>query len=473
MKYKVCFVLSLYLLVSLLAEPVSAVDNVNAKFVTNVRDIQDYDLHWNDRFPPNSTLKLYIEAQDVSHKRIIALDYLVLITDTEGIFVDGSFVGKRYFLFPGKTNYTTNDYIVYSKNIPDEWIDGVYTADIYVFDLTNDSKANNALNVVKNNFINSVFAFVEKNASENVTTTYETGTTYAPITTESISWYPSEWNSDLADLILINRTAAPFIHITRHFFVDRHASKYPPDWFHIEDVRLDRQDAAPEELINVSVNVTNTYFEAGKTGFSVNIDDTVVQSVNVSLNATETKTLNFSISNATVGEHILSIVPTSPKTLSLALDMPFTISAREISTPPTMVVTDLQIDKLKILAGEQVTITLVVKNIGRNGTAPVSIKVNDDVLTLNATANISMTTEVLFNLTPMDEGDYRVEVPGTEFAKLFFVGESLPEETPSPVVEKLEEKVEEKKPQLRVILLLSVIIVLLYVLRTYLRWKTY
>lgn len=460
----VCLVLFL-----LLAMPAGALDNIDAKFVTNVRGLQDYDLHWNDRFPPGGTLKIYVEAQDVSHRRVIALDYLILITDPEGIFIDGSFIGKRYFLYP----YTMNDYIVYTKRIPDSWVDGAYAVDVYVFDLTNDSKVSNALRVVKKNFINSVFAFVEKNASENITTTYETGTTYSPITSESISWYPSEWDPALADLILVNRTNAPFAHLRRYFFVDRHASRYPPDWFHIEDARLSSEKAAPGELVNLSVNVTNTYFEGGNASFSVRIDDVVVQRVNVSLNATETKSLRLLISNDSVGEHVLSITPESPKTLSLVPELPFTVTRKEISTPPTMVVEDLQIDRLKLLVGEQVNITLVVKNTGRNGSAPVSIQVNDEVFTRNATANNSQYDEVVFTITPKNEGDYRVSVPGTPFAKLFFVGAPPPTETPPPPVEKLEKKAEERKPQLRVILVLSTFVVLLYVLRTYLRWKNY
>jgi hypothetical protein len=455
----------------MLVAPAGAIDGVDAKFVTTVRDIQDYDLHWNDRFPPNSTLKLYVEAQDVSHKRIIALDYLVLITDPEGLFVEGSFVGKRYFLYPGSTSYAANDYIVYSKKIPKSWLDGVYTVDVYVFDLTNDSKASNALNVVKNNFINSIFAFVEKNASENVTSVYETGTTYAPITSESITWYPGEWDSGLADLILINRTDAPFVHVKRHFFVDRHASRYPPDWFHIEEVQMERV-AVPDELIGVGVKLKNTYFEGGNASFDVKIDGVVVESLNVTLNATETKWVNFTVSNSTVGAHVLSVVPTSAKTLSFVEDVPFNITVQEVSAPTAFVVEDLQIDRLKILVGEQVNVTVVVRNIGRNGSAPVSIAVNGKVFTVNATVNVSDTSEVVFNLTPQDPGDYRVEVPGSSLAKLFFVGETPPEETPPPVVEKLEEKVEEKKPQLRVLLVLSVVVVLLYVLRTYLRWKS-
>lgn len=56
MRHKVSTTIALFMLISLLAMPAVAIENVNARFVTNVRGIQDYDLHWNDRFPPNSTL---------------------------------------------------------------------------------------------------------------------------------------------------------------------------------------------------------------------------------------------------------------------------------------------------------------------------------------------------------------------------------------------------------------------------------
>ena len=117
----------------ILTVPSLAVDNGYARIVYNVRGLQDYDLHWNDRFPPGSILKIYAEADGVNHEREVAVDYIFIIKDPNNNIVDTSLYSNRY------EDYRENDFMTYSKNVPQEWVDGVYTADIHILDLLNKS----------------------------------------------------------------------------------------------------------------------------------------------------------------------------------------------------------------------------------------------------------------------------------------------------------------------------------------------
>ncbi|MDL5502023.1 MAG: hypothetical protein QSU88_02300, partial [Candidatus Methanoperedens sp.] len=117
----------------ILTVPSLAVDNGYSRIVYNVRGLQDYDLHWNDRFPPGSILKIYVEADGVNHKREVAVDYIFIIKDPNNNIIDTSLYSNRYH------DYRENDFMTYSKNLPQDWDDGVYTADVHIFDLLNES----------------------------------------------------------------------------------------------------------------------------------------------------------------------------------------------------------------------------------------------------------------------------------------------------------------------------------------------
>jgi len=116
----------------ILTVPSLAVDNGYARIVYNVRGLQDYDLHWNDRFPPGSILKIYVESNGVNHEREVAVDYIFIIKDPNNNVVDTSLYSNRY------EDYRENDFMTYSKNVPQGWVDGVSTAEVHVFDLLND-----------------------------------------------------------------------------------------------------------------------------------------------------------------------------------------------------------------------------------------------------------------------------------------------------------------------------------------------
>lgn len=413
----------------ILTVPSVAVDNGYARIVYNVRGLQDYDLHWNDRFPPGSILKIYVEADGVNHKREVAVDYIFIIKDPNNNIIDTSLYSNRYH------DYRENDFMTYSKNLPQEWDDGVYTADVHIFDLLNESLMD---------------------------------TYYRDL----ISSYLNE--SDRPDLPNMNRSNAsvlPDQHllITKTFFVDRYANKYPVDRFRIEKVMLDRTSVAPDMPVTVSVNVSNTFYDKGSTSFDLLLDNKVVNSTTLEIESYSSRLANFTVSNDIIGNHIVEIIPTGMNTIGLNLSNVFTVSAEnKIETPTEFVYQDIQIDKLSVEPNQSVSIAVTVKNTGKEGTQPVELYINDLLEEeKQVDLNFSETKDIYFNVTKRDLGAYRVTVDKSNLSKVFFVESSIP--VPAVTVEPNIEK----KPQLRIVIGLSVIVILIYLLRMYLKnkWK--
>ncbi|MFZ3168029.1 MAG: hypothetical protein WA130_10485 [Candidatus Methanoperedens sp.] len=426
MEYKLTLLIMVFIILTV---PSLAVDNGYARIVYNVRGLQDYDLHWNDRFPPGSILKIYAEANGVNHQREVAVDYIFIIKDPNNNVVDTSLYSNRY------EDYRENDFMTYSKNLPQGWVDGVYTADIHIFDLLNESLMDKYYSELINSYLNE---------------------------------------SDRPDIPVMNRSNAsvlPEQHllITKTFFVDRYANKYPVDRFRIEKIMLDRTSVAPDMPVTVSVNVSNTFYDKGSTSLDLLLDNKVINKTTLEIESYSSSQTNFTVSSEIIGNHTVEIIPTGMNTIGLNMSVVFTVSAEnKIETPTEFVYQDIQIDKLSVEPNQTVSIAVTVKNTGKDGTQPVELFIND-VLEEERQVNLNFSEikDIYFNVTKGDLGAYRVTVDKSNLSKIFFVESS----TPVPVV--TVEPAIEKKPQLRVVIGLSVIVILIYLLRIYLKnkWK--
>ncbi|CAG0966524.1 hypothetical protein METP3_01175 [Methanosarcinales archaeon] len=413
----------------ILTVPSLAVDNGYARIVYNVRGLQDYDLHWNDRFPPESTLKIYAEANGVNHEREVAVDYIFIIKDPNNNVVDTSLYSNRY------EDYRENDFMTYSKNVPQGWVDGVYTADIHIFDLLNQSLMDKYYNDLIGSYLNE---------------------------------------TDRPDLPIMNRSNASILPeqhllITKTFFVDRYANKYPVDRFRIEKIMLDRTSVAPDMPVTVSVNVSNTFYDKGSTSLDLLLDNKVINKTTLEIESYSYSQTNFTVSSEIIGDHTVEIIPTGMNTIGLNMSVVFTVSAEnKIETPTEFVYQDIQIDKLSVEPNQNVSIAVTVKNTGKEGTQPVELFIND-VLEEERQVNLNFSEikDIYFNVTKENLGAYRVTVDKSNLSKIFFVESSTP--VPAATVEPTIEK----KPQLRIVIGLSVIVILIYLLRIYLKnkWK--
>ncbi len=428
MKYILAVALIIIFIMS--SVPSSAISNGYARIVYNVRGLQDYDLHWNDRFPPGSILEIYAEANGINHRRAVAVDYVFIIKDSNDNIVNTAAYSNRY------DDYRDDDFITYSSEIPQSWDDGVYTAEVHIFDLLNDSLMDQYYRDLTSSYINE---------------------------------------TDRPDLPVMNRSNASnasiapgqYIQIEKTFYVDKYANKYPVDRFRVENMMLDRTSVAPNETVTVSANVTNTFYDTGSTSLSLLLDNNLIDNATVEVGAYSSKQITFTVSTEVAGVHKIEIVPVGKNTIGLNLASVFNIaSANEVEIPTEFYFRDIQIDHLSVEPNQTVTISVTVENRGKEGTQPVDLYINDALEgEQDVHLNFSEIRDVKFNVTKTDLGAYRVTVGNSNLSKVFFVESATvtPTATAAPQLE--------QKPQLRLVIGLSILVVLILVLRFYLKRK--
>ncbi len=428
MKYKLAIIIIIFIIPAL---PSSAMDNGYARIVYNVRGLQDYDVHWNDRFPPGSIIKIYAEANGINHRRAVGIDYVFVIKDSNNNTVDTASYSNRY------EDYRENDFVAYSREVPETWEDGVYTADVHIFDLLNNS-------IMDKHQINVTSAFIEGTGEPDI---------------------PYMDRSDILNLSEPD-LRKQHIKIEKTFFIDRYANKYPVDRFRVENVMLDRTSAAPDEPVQVSVNVINTFYEKGSTSLDLLLDNKFIDTAAVEIEGYESQKVFFTVSSETTGDHTIEIVPTGNNTMGMNLLTVFNVTEKEIEIPTAFYFKDIQIDRLSVEPNTTVTISVIVENKGKEGSQPVELYIND-VLEEEKLVHLvfSGIKDVKFNVTKTEFGAYRVTVGGSNLSKVFFVESAVPVPTITVAPEI------EKKPELKLVLGLSILVVLIYLLRLYLKKK--
>lgn len=427
MNYKLAIIIIMFIL---LPVPSMAMDNGYARIVYNVRGLQDYDLHWNDRFPQGSILKIYVESNGINHKRAVAVDYVFIIKDANDYIVDTSSFSSRY------EDFRENDFVIYSKEIPKIWEDGAHTVEIHIFDLLTDS------------LMDKYYL--------NLTESYLNGSGRPDLPRMNRSEVLSDQNQHKK--------------IEKLFYIDRYANKYPVDRFRIENVILDRNSVAPKEQVQVSFNISNTFYDKGSTSVMSFLDGKIIDNTTVEIEGFKSRQVNLQVSSDIAGDHMIEIKPIGPNTMGLNLFAVFNVAPeKEVEIPTSFKFKDLQIDNLSVGQGESVTITVIIENIGKVGSQPVELYINDKLEEQREVhINHSETQDVKFNLTKPELGAYRVTIGNAPFSKIFFV-ESVEQITNMTNVSVIP--VKEKKPELKYVIGLSIIIILIVALRFYLKWK--
>ena len=89
--------------------------------------------------------------------------------------------------------------------------------------------------------------------------------------------------------------------------------------------------------------------------------------------------------------------------------------------PPKFVFSNLKVSKFLVNAGEPVTISFKVKNLGGPGKMKVKVSINGKtVFSKDIFLNANEVKELSFNYTPPKEGSYKVRIVGTELEQIFF-----------------------------------------------------
>jgi hypothetical protein len=346
--------------------------------------------------------------------------------------VDTAAYSNRY------EDYRENDFITYSREVPTIWEDGIYSVEIHIFDLLNDS-------IMDQYYSDVTFSYLNGSSKPDI---------------------PYFDRGDITNQSGLQNTNE--ISINKNFYIDRYASKYPVDRFNVENIMLDRTSVFPNEPVRASVTVINTFYEKGATSLSLLMDGILIDNTTVDIEPYETRQVNFSVSSETVGNHSIEIVPTGNNTVGLKLSAIFNVSAeKKVEIPTTFDFKDIQIDHLSVAPNQTVTISVTVENKGKDGSQPVDILINDVLQEEREVyLNFSEIEDVKFTVTRSDLGAYRVTIGNSALSKIFFVETAVPAITATAVPEA------EKKPELKPILGLSIVVIFILALRLYLKKRS-
>ncbi|WP_048085966.1 hypothetical protein [Archaeoglobus veneficus] len=229
-------------------------------FVTYVYDYDKYIPRWDNVYKQGDTIKLYVGVENVNRGRAAAVDFVVVVKDPEGYVVDGKVVQKRV------TGYQDEIYDVIEIGVKDDWINGKYQIDAYVFDVLNLSATYKSYNELYDKIL-----------------------------------YSGQYDLSIGT---ISRDEAPYVKKRLTFYVKPYTI---PNQFVVFDARLEAS-ALPEGASNtLKVTVINKIDEEGTITLKALVDGRVVDSKTVELSGYEVKVVSLEIPPLPLGTHLIQV----------------------------------------------------------------------------------------------------------------------------------------------------------------------
>jgi hypothetical protein len=424
----------IFLIILLIPLQSSALGDVRAKIVTNVGGLQDYQLHWNDRFPPGSTLMIYAEADDINHRRLVGVDYIFIIKDSNDNIVDASVINSRY------RDYRSDDFVKYQKTIDENLEDGTYTAEIHVFDLLNDTTAQDNYNNITNELLN------------------QSNDDTAP----DVTYFNRSDIMNNVDLM-----AHQYKKIVQPFYVDKYANKYPANRFTVENMALDMYNIAPGVPIQVNVSTKNTFYDSGIVSMDLMLDGHMINNITYQIGAYGSKVITFNVPTEVTslleyGNHTLEVVTTSDNTVGLDLSATLQVLQMQIEVPAKFYYNDIQMSNLTVKPNETVIVTVKMENKGRAGNQSVGLLINNvPIEEKTVYVNSLEKKDVNFSIMEKGDGEYRVTINNTNLSKIFFVepGTNISQQPVKNVVK------EKQIPRIFIVSGLLILAILIYMIR--------
>ncbi len=257
--------LAVLTVIFLISIPVNALSysHFNIAQVSDAFDYGKYIERWTDVYRPGESIKIYVAVEDVNRFRSAALDFVCIIKDPNGYVVSGEVKKVR------ELGYRDRFYEVFEFSIDDTWIDGKYTADIYVFDVLNETQ------------------------------TYKN---YQDLYNEIL--YSGKFNPQV---ITSGRKTAPYLTDSISFYVNRDFDTRPPDTFLLFDSRL-KASVLPVGVNNtLSVTLLNTYTEPQETSAFLLVDGKRISEKKVRLDGGKYTRLEFQVPPPPKGKHTISV----------------------------------------------------------------------------------------------------------------------------------------------------------------------
>lgn len=129
----VTLVIFLMLITNLIIHPSTAIraDQFDSKLVTYVHSHDKYIPKWDNVYTPEDKINLYVSAENINPNRAAAVDFVYVITDPNGYVVDAGEKERE------SLSYQEKFFSVFEIDIKEEWVEGEYELDVYVYDVLN------------------------------------------------------------------------------------------------------------------------------------------------------------------------------------------------------------------------------------------------------------------------------------------------------------------------------------------------
>ena len=179
-----------------------------------------------------------------------------------------------------------------------------------------------------------------------------------------------------------------------------------PAELEITNLGISRIQAGVGESIIISATAKNIGDEAGNFEIILYINDVEKETRSIQLSSGETKTEEFEVIEQEEGTYIAK-VDNKTKTFEITTEA-------EPPKPAEFEITDLIISPTSVIAGEPVSISAIVANVGEeSGSYSVNLNIDEELReTINITLSGGATKNVEFEITDLTAGSYSVEVDG-------------------------------------------------------------
>lgn len=278
-----------FLLLLLYISAITAASAVNVVVVSDVTGLSDY-VPRSHSFTHGDTLKVYVEMQDVNHVGFVSVDFFFIIEDPKGHVVATDTTNVE------RENYRAwDDYVVYTKEIPDWWLYGKYELGIYAYDRVDETKTREEVQKIEGNRTSPEKLIEDEEFELGDVVTKSLTDSRKEKTSIIFFVHPEE---------IIEKLKPP--EIIRPPTPTPRPEEVKRPVFTVTDVSIDKFTVKPGETVSISVTVKNEGIE-GTERVTLLINNEKEAEESVTLGFMESKTLIFPVTKDIPGTYKVTI----------------------------------------------------------------------------------------------------------------------------------------------------------------------
>jgi hypothetical protein len=260
--------ITIFFLISVI--PVTAINphDVNVSLVNNVFEFGIYSKRWVDTYNPGEKIQLYVDVKNINNYRAVAVDFVAIVVDPNDYVV---WAGSKRITELG---YTDRIYYIFNISVDENWIDGEYRIDVYVFNVLDDISTY------------SMYADLYKQALFG-------------------KYNPKIFTKD--------RESSEYVKKSVTFTVDKNFNTEPPYTLILVEGKLKAVEL-PEKVSNtLKITILNTQSESKEVTLTLMVDRKEGESKTTTIPPYSTKEVELEIKPLPLGKHSIEVIATGAR----------------------------------------------------------------------------------------------------------------------------------------------------------------